>query len=918
MALALVATALGAASCVASDGATVGSAKAEPSSIAESPAAQARIEEIRARFLLSASPPLTTAGPRPSAASPSLPRPAVGASVASGFDLRDGEVRAVLPAEAKRGAARSASVILPVRANDPVRLDDDTSRVAVGFALRGARAVPITTAGGVALYAGALAGADVVHRVHTEGTEDYVVFEDRPAAEELAYDVDLGRVAGLRLVSNTLEFLDGAGAPRLRVAPPYVVDAAGSRSEAVLAVEGCAFDRSPRAPWGRAVTAPGASRCGVVVRWTAATYPALVDPSWTATGSMATTRYGHTATLLGSGKVLVAGGTDNNVDLASAELYDAATGTFAAAGSMAAARYQFTATLLGSGEVLLAGGYTGSGYTGTADLYDATAGTFTATGSMGTPRSQQTATLLGSGKVLVAGGFYNLMGQLPSAELYDPAAGTFSGTGNMTGGRVYATATLLGSGKVLVAGGGFPLTTADLYDPTAGTFTATGSMMTGRFLHTATLLGSGKVLVAGGTNGGSQATAEVYDATAGTFTATGSMTIAHSQHSATLLASGSVLIAGGLNTVGSESVAELYDATAGSFAATSSMTTPRDSHTATLLASGSVLVAGGEDVGLVAKSAELYEVCAPLSTCPAADDCGTIADGCGGMVTCGAACTAPQSCGGGGTANVCGCKPLTTCPAGDTCGTLPDGCGGMVTCGSCVAPKTCGGAGTPNTCGCTPLTTCPPGDACGTLPDGCGGTVSCGSACTSPQTCGGGGTANVCGCTPVTTCPAGDVCGAVPDGCGATVACGSCAGGQTCTSNQCVSTAVDAGTDADVGDAGGDGGESLPAAHGCSCETAPHREASSPALLGLGAIALLGLRRLRRHRGGASAARAPTTTPHGAQLRGPFPSCSAATRAARLRTRAARRPTRAARPVSELLGPFQSCSARARPARRDS
>src|SRR5436189_11101 len=79
---------------------------------------------------------------------------------------------------------------------------------------------------------------------------------------------------------------------------------------------------------------------------------------------------------------------------------------------------------------------------------------------------------------------------------------------------------------------------------------------------------------------------------------------------------------------------------------------------------------------------------------------GTIANGCGGTVSCGPACTAPQTCGGGGTANVCGCTPLPSCPSGKNCGTIANGCGGTVSCGSaCSAPQTCGGGGTPNVCG---------------------------------------------------------------------------------------------------------------------------------------------------------------------------------------------------------------------------
>ena len=78
---------------------------------------------------------------------------------------------------------------------------------------------------------------------------------------------------------------------------------------------------------------------------------------WTATGSLGTARDGHTATLLPSGKVLVAGGRYDRATLSSAELYDPATGTWTATGSLGTARYDHTATLLPSGKVLVAGGY---------------------------------------------------------------------------------------------------------------------------------------------------------------------------------------------------------------------------------------------------------------------------------------------------------------------------------------------------------------------------------------------------------------------------------------------------------------------------------------------------------------------------------------------------------------------------------
>ena len=194
-----------------------------------------------------------------------------------------------------------------------------------------------------------------------------------------------------------------------------------------------------------------------------------------------------------------------------------------------------------------------------------------------------------------------------------------------------------------------------------------------------------------------------------------------------------------------------------------------------------------------------------LTACPAGDTCGTIPNGCGGTVSCGGACTAPLTCGGGGTANICGCTPLTTCPAGDTCGTISNGCGGTVTCGTCTAPQTCGGGGAANACGCTPTTTCPAGQNCGTAPNGCGGTVSCGT-CTAPQTCGGSGAANVCGCTPATTCPAGDTCGTAPDTCGGTVTCGTCGVGQVCTGNTCVASSSSSSSSSTTSSSSGTGG----------------------------------------------------------------------------------------------------------------
>ena len=137
---------------------------------------------------------------------------------------------------------------------------------------------------------------------------------------------------------------------------------------------------------------------------------------------MITGRWMAKATLLGNGTVLIAGGNvpfalgGTGTTLASAELYNPATGTFSAAGSMTTARQEDTTTLLPNGTVLVTGGAAAPGLVplASAELYNPVTGTFSLTGSMTTTRIDHTATLLLSGAVLVTGG--NLGD--PSAELY--------------------------------------------------------------------------------------------------------------------------------------------------------------------------------------------------------------------------------------------------------------------------------------------------------------------------------------------------------------------------------------------------------------------------------------------------------------------------------------------------------------------
>jgi hypothetical protein len=341
--------------------------------------------------------------------------------------------------------------------------------------------------------------------------------------------------------------------------------------------------------------------------------------SFRRTGSMTTPRDSHAATLLRNGKVLVAGGEYAGKSvLASAELYDPASGTFTATGSMTEARGRLpTATLLADGRVLIVGGFYFHCLS-TAEVYDPVAGTFTATGGLTTPRSFHTATLLSGGKVLITGGETDSDASastyLATAELYDPTTGTFSATGSMSVVRAFHTATLLGDGRVLVTGSDRGDASAEIYDPATESFTRTGSMTTSRNGLTATLLANGKVLVAGGqpqVGTTFLSSAELYDPVTGKFSATANMTTERAGHTATALPSGLVLIIGGTSLKSLAYVpttAELYDPENAAFAPTSSLVVPRNAYAATLLSEGDVLISGGSDIitGASFDSAEIY------------------------------------------------------------------------------------------------------------------------------------------------------------------------------------------------------------------------------------------------------------------------------------------------------------------------
>jgi RHS repeat-associated protein len=344
--------------------------------------------------------------------------------------------------------------------------------------------------------------------------------------------------------------------------------------------------------------------------------PFTVLQFWTQTGDLVQDRDQSTMTLLNNGKVLLAGGYDDNTGnrISTAELYDPATGIFTATGSMNIGRIGQTATLLADGQVLIAGG---DGL-GTAELYNPDTGTFIPVlSNMNAARGLHTANLLQNGLVVLIGGEDNEGLSIASAELYDPAAQTFTFTGSLQTSSNGHTATLLNNGKILVAGGqtwdtfqGYlEIARTEIFDPSTGTFVAGPNLGTKRSFHSATLLNSGSVLVAGGSsNFSSLQSAELYNPITSTFAAAGNMNDSRYDHTAILLSNGKVLMAGGFNPdLGMLASSELYDPLGGAFSYTDTLNTERYLHAAVLLGDEKVLVAGGVNGNGVVLNGELYQ-----------------------------------------------------------------------------------------------------------------------------------------------------------------------------------------------------------------------------------------------------------------------------------------------------------------------
>ncbi len=293
------------------------------------------------------------------------------------------------------------------------------------------------------------------------------------------------------------------------------------------------------------------------------------------------------------------------------------TGSWLPAKSMNVARIYHSAVLLPSGKVLVAGGSDGVNALSSVELYDPVTDSWKFVRSMNSPRTSHSAVLLADGTVLVAGGLASIdfgVPSLRSSEIYNPSTDVWQVAGSMTFDRQQSASVLVSrgrlAGKVLVAGGlpdqccGLPMDTVEIFDPALNSWSTAGVMLRPRFFETSSRnlisLGNGKIFVVGGTDADEQGynavnEAETYNPLTRVWSeAIGKQSFA--QDVASKLIDGRVLVAGG--AIGRSLIpsadAEIYDPVTQKWSKTTSLPTPAKYGHLVRLMRGRILSTGGQ------------------------------------------------------------------------------------------------------------------------------------------------------------------------------------------------------------------------------------------------------------------------------------------------------------------------------------
>lgn len=357
---------------------------------------------------------------------------------------------------------------------------------------------------------------------------------------------------------------------------------------------------------------------------------AFAQGTFSSAGSLSTHRYRTKPVRLNDGRVFVAGGQYIDTGtiavegstppshtyhaLASAEVFDPATGATSSVAGLGQARFLEGVTVMNDGRVAIIGGTTNesSGQVGQIEIYNPQTNSTSLVGTFTNPRYRCTATALADGRVLLVGGTDGASSWPLSYVVFSFSQAGVSQTtiaipsGNSSTPRYSNKVVGLNDGRVLIAGGrntsGTGTISAKMYlfDPATDSISAAPDMSAPRAEHTVTLMADGRVFICGGhIDSGTTMTksCDIFDPATGTIVATYQMYSARANHWTALLGDGKILIAG----------EEIFDPATGSFSLTNS--TPAvsrgDGHAVPLL-DGRVFISGGITSGLPQLQNELF------------------------------------------------------------------------------------------------------------------------------------------------------------------------------------------------------------------------------------------------------------------------------------------------------------------------